>query len=91
HQLKHINDGAYGNGRSWISNELGRGWVQIELPEPTVIDRIAWGRDRTEQFKDRLAYRYRIEVAREPGQWTTVAQSDDRLPYGSPFGATAAL
>src|SRR5262249_38464908 len=27
HKLEHINDGKYGNGRSWISNELGKGWV----------------------------------------------------------------
>jgi hypothetical protein len=37
HRLKHINDGRYGNGRSWISSEVGHGWVQIELKEPAVI------------------------------------------------------
>ncbi len=26
HKLEHINDGRVGNGRSWISNEPGRGW-----------------------------------------------------------------
>ncbi|MEE3219814.1 MAG: DUF1549 domain-containing protein, partial [Planctomycetota bacterium] len=30
HRLEHINDGRYGNGHSWISNQVGRGWVQIE-------------------------------------------------------------
>ena len=29
HQLKHINDGRYGNDFSWISNEDGKGWVQL--------------------------------------------------------------
>jgi hypothetical protein len=91
HQLKQINDGHYGNGKSWISNQAGRGWVQIELPEITVIDRIVWGRDRDGKFKDRLAHHYQIEVALEPGQWRTVASSDDRVPYGTPFDATAAL
>ncbi len=91
HLLKHINDGLYGNSRSWISNQHGRGWVQIELPEPSVIDRIVWGRDREEKFKDRLAVRYRIEVAVEPGQWTTVASSDDRVSYGGAFDSIAAL
>src|SRR5260370_18818844 len=38
HRLEHINDGQYGNGHSWISNQAGRGWVQLELKEPTVID-----------------------------------------------------
>src|SRR5262249_9787132 len=38
HKLEHLNDGWHGNGRSWISNERGQGWVQIELPEPATID-----------------------------------------------------
>ncbi len=45
HKLSHINDGRYGNERSWISNQSGRGWVQIELAKPTKIDRVVWGRD----------------------------------------------
>ena len=33
HKLEHVNDGRYGNARSWISAEAGAGWVQIELAE----------------------------------------------------------
>jgi hypothetical protein len=83
HRLDHVNDGRYGNGRSWISNQVGRGWVQIELKEPAVIDRIVWGRDREGKFADRLPTRYRVEVEAEPGAWTVVASSDDRLKFGS--------
>jgi hypothetical protein len=83
HRLDHINDGRYGNSRSWISNQVGRGWVQVELKEPAVIDRVAWARDREGVFADRLPTRYRIEVARESNSWTVVASSDDRLPFGS--------
>jgi hypothetical protein len=82
HQLEHINDGKYGNGRSWISNEMGKGWVQIELPEVKRINRIIWQRDREEKFKDRLATQYRIEVATEPEKWQVVASSNDRVPFG---------
>jgi mono/diheme cytochrome c family protein len=78
HKLEHINDGRYGNSRSWISNEVAAGWVQIELSEPATIDRIKWARDREGEFKDRLPTRYRIEVALEPGDWKLVATSDDR-------------
>src|SRR5262249_4459254 len=28
HKLEYLNDGRHGNGRSWISNERGQGWVQ---------------------------------------------------------------
>src|SRR5207253_3144580 len=38
HKLEHVNDAHYGNGRSWISNEPGQGWVQLELPDPVLID-----------------------------------------------------
>lgn len=81
HRLEHLNDGRYGNGRSWISNENGRGWVEVEFPETTMIDRVVWARDREEAYADRLATRYRIEVADESGDWTLVATSQDRRPY----------
>ncbi len=82
HKLDHLNDGRYGNSRSWISNEAGRGWVQVELLDKVTIDRIVWGRDREEKFQDRLATKYVIEVATEPNQWRVVARSDDRVPFG---------
>lgn len=86
HTLEHIHDGQYGNSQSWISNETGRGWVQIELAQPTRIDRIVWGRDRDGQYADRLATEYRIEVAEQPDQWQVVASSADRRPI-SPSGS----
>ncbi len=85
HKLEHINDGQYGNSRSWISSEKGRGWVQLQFPQTETIDRIEWARDRDGQFQDRLAVRYRIEVSLDGNDWTTVAQSDDRVPMGTPY------
>ncbi|MBV8879992.1 MAG: DUF1549 domain-containing protein [Planctomycetaceae bacterium] len=32
HKLEHLNDGLYGNAHSWISDERGRGWVELEFP-----------------------------------------------------------
>ncbi len=83
HKLEHLNDGRHGNSHSWISDTPGHGWVQIKLPEPHPVQRVVWGRDREEKFKDRLATEYRIEVASEPGQWREVASSQDREPLGS--------
>jgi hypothetical protein len=82
HKLEHVNDGRYGNGRSWISDEPGKGWVQLEFPDTEKIDRIIWGRDREGRFGDRLATKYRFEVAVETGRWQVVASDDDRLPPG---------
>lgn len=88
HKLEHINDGRYGNSRSWISNETGKGWVQIELPDTATISRVEWARDRESKYSDRLATQYRIEIATESDQWQVVSTSEDRLPAGSnPAGA----
>jgi hypothetical protein len=87
HRLEHLNDGRYGNGRSWISAEPGKGWVQVELPRPARINRIVWGRDREERYTDRLATAYHIETALALGKWRTVASSVDRIPSGQKAAA----
>src|SRR6185436_5519675 len=81
HRLEHINDGRHGNSRSWISNERGKGWVELEFPEVMAINKIVWGRDREQNFTDRLALAYRIEVATSSNDWRVVASSEDRQPY----------
>ena len=78
HELRHINDGRYGNSRSWMSNEKGRGWVVLEFTEVHTIDRVVWGRDREGKFTDRLATDYLIEVADVDGEWHAVADGSDR-------------
>lgn len=83
HSLAHLNDGQYGNAKSWIAARAKGGWVQIELPAVFPIERVEWSRDRDGKFKDRLATAYRIEVALEPDHWELVAHSADRLPPGS--------
>lgn len=80
HKLAHINDGLYGNSKSWIAKDV-KGWVQIELPKTLPINRIEWARDRSGGFGDRVAIDYKIEVATEPGQWKHVAGSGDRVPF----------
>jgi hypothetical protein len=81
HKLEHINDGQTGNGHSWISNEPGRGWVQLELRQSQRIDRIVWGRDREGRFADRLPTGYRLEAALETNSWVLLASSKDREPF----------
>lgn len=81
HEQRFVNDGNYGNSRSWMSNEVGKGWVMVEFPQEQEIDRVVWGRDRQGKFKDRLATSYVIETADESGTWRVVADSDDRQRY----------
>jgi hypothetical protein len=82
HKLEHLNDGRYGNSRSWISNERGKGWIQIELKASQRIDRVVWGRDREGKYRDRLPTQYVIEIATDAaGPWRQVAASTERLPF----------
>lgn len=84
HKLEHINDGQYGNSRSWISNEPRKGWVQLEFPQTCEISEIRWSRDRATppQYGDRVATNYLIETSLDGQAWKAVASSRDRLPYG---------
>ncbi len=86
HKLEHINDGIYGNEKSWISNEVGSGWVQLELPEPQTLRHVVWSRDRSPlpKYRDRLVTAYTIAVSRSGNEWTTVATHEDRRPFGTP-------
>ena len=89
HELPFVNDGQFGNSRSWMSNEIGKGWVKITLKGEHTIDRVVWGRDRLGKFADRLAVEYRIEVSpSESGEdWTSVAASTDRKRFANDFKA----
>jgi hypothetical protein len=83
HKPEHLNDGRFGNERSWISNERGKGWVIVEFPQGSTISKIEWGRDRDGAYKDRLATDYLIEAETSQGRWATIASSQGRLPAGS--------
>lgn len=81
HKLEHINDGQYGNSRSWIAKEP-KGWVQFDFDRAHEINRVVWSRDRStggKVYEDRLATAYRIEISEDAKTWKTVASHADRL------------
>ncbi|MCX7429681.1 MAG: PSD1 and planctomycete cytochrome C domain-containing protein [Planctomycetia bacterium] len=93
HELDHVNDGEYGNSRSWIASTRQGAWVTIEFDEPAMIERICWARDRTEEYKDRMPTAYRIEVSAAAGDdapWTLVADATDREAFNAKPGDEAA-
>jgi hypothetical protein len=91
HQLVKVNDGLYGNSHSWISKELGKGWVEVEFAQPETVEAVVWGRDRQEEYRDRLTLQYRIEAATADGAWQTVATSADRDPWLGEKGKFTAM
>lgn len=81
HELRFINDGRYGNGRSWMAAEKGKGWVELEFTQEQTIECVVWSRDREGKFTDRLAIDYQIEIGDNAGQWHTVADASDRKKF----------
>ncbi|MCB1204105.1 MAG: PSD1 domain-containing protein [Verrucomicrobiae bacterium] len=81
HDLKYLNDGRYGNSRSWMGSATSGSWVEVEFPGEVLIDRVVWGRDREGKFKDRLAIDYRIEAAGTEGEWILLADASDRRSF----------
>jgi hydrazine synthase alpha subunit-like protein/F5/8 type C domain-containing protein len=88
HQIKHLNDGLYGNDHSWIAATRGQEWVQIELPQPAAVTRVMVTRDRTGKYRDRIPEEFEVLVSQDGEQWQTVAQRERtgngrsrRLPY----------
>ncbi len=86
HELEHVNDGQYGNERSWVAGTRQNAWVTLEFPEVVTIEQVAWSRDRTGKYRDRIPTIYRIEVSAgtsDDDPWTLVADSTDRLAFGT--------
>ncbi len=81
HDPDHLNDGQYGNERSWLGNEPGKGWVELAFAAEAEISRVVWSRDREGKLEDRMPTEYRIEVAGAEGAWQRVADSSDRRPF----------
>ena len=81
HELRFINDGRYGNSRSWLSSAMGQGWVELEFPQEQNIERVVWSRDREGRFTDRIATDYQIEISDAAGTWHTVADASDRQKF----------
>jgi hypothetical protein len=76
HQVKHLNDGQYGNDHSWIAATGGREWAQIELSKPATVASVLITRDRTGKFQDRIPEVFEVLVSRDGQQWQSVAKRE---------------
>lgn len=86
HRLEHVQDGAYGNEKSWISNTAGSGRLTFDLGDVRRIDSIVWSRDRTAvpRYTDRVMTQYDWSISADGENWTVVANHVDRLSVGTP-------
>lgn len=76
HKIENLNDGKYGNDHSWIAASSESQWVQIELPQPTLISRVSITRDRTGEFSDRIPEVFEVSVSKDGSKWQSAAKQD---------------
>ncbi len=75
HRIAHLNDGQYGNARSWIAATANAGeWAQITLPDAVSIERVVFSRDRKGQFADRVPLWLDVLTSLDGTSWRTVAE-----------------
>ena len=73
-----LNDNKVGTKSTWVADRRPPAWVQIELSQPYLIDRVLWSRNRDLAISDpaahavRLASVWRTEVAEIEGEWHTI-------------------
>jgi hypothetical protein len=72
HAIPHLNDGEYGNDRSWIPATAGEEWAQIELPQASAIAKIVFSRDRNRQYGDRIPVAFEVRLSADGETWQTV-------------------
>lgn len=59
HRVEHLNDGRYGNSRSWVA-AASPAWVELDFGEPMWVFKVAFGSDATGAYRDRAATSFRI-------------------------------
>ncbi|HVR75105.1 MAG TPA: hypothetical protein VMT52_12265, partial [Planctomycetota bacterium] len=91
HEIAHLNDGIYGNSKSWLGNEpgpsSGRVYAGIYFTDGLhEIAQAALGRDNTGEFADRAAGAHVLQYTADPfdpaddaaveaAAWTTIGQA----------------
>ena len=72
HKVEHLNDGEYGNSRSWVSAGTDLEWAQVELPHAADVAKVVFSRDRNGVFRDRVAVKFDVCVSLDGANWKTV-------------------
>lgn len=79
HAVAHLNDGRYGNQRSWIAASTDAQWCQIELTHRARIDRVVYSRDRERRYGDRVPLAVEVLLSDDGRSWRSVARLEGKL------------
>jgi len=76
HQITHLNNGAFGNSESWLADTV-QSWAAVEFENTEYIRKVAFSRDNTVGYTDRVPSDFTIQVSTDStdganGAWTTV-------------------
>ena len=84
HQVANLNEGRYGNSHSWIAAGTHGEWAQIELPQPRVVAKIVFSRDREGRYADRTPGGVEVRLSDDGVNWKSVVRLSDvtQLPEG---------
>jgi len=87
HQVSHITDGNYGNGRSWVDDGSPPTNLYLDLGTAKNFDTLAFGRDRLTTYTDRPAGDFTIYVMLGVSTlWTEIFDSTDFTFNGATQG-----
>jgi len=83
HQIRHLNDGHYGNSHSWIAAGTSDEWAEIEMPAPAEIARVVLSRDREGRYRDRVPVDFEILLSLDGREWQTVGSVQAAVAGGA--------
>ena len=87
HQVSHLTDGYYGNGRSWVDDGIPSANLVIDLGLKKDFDTLAFGRDRLTSYTDRPPGQFIIYAMLGGSMsWTEIFDSSDFVFNGSTQG-----
>lgn len=95
HRIENLNDGQYGNDHSWIPENAGQAWAQIDFAQVLSIGRVVFSRDRTGGFKERRVKTFEIYGLDSSNAWHKIdavelAGNDPEALPASPVAPTKA-
>lgn len=98
HRAFNLNDGLYGNSRSWIGADVGGpAFAGVSFSGLHEITSVAWGRDNGQdiangdvgQLTERWAGIYDIQITLDGTSWTSVGTVDLQTSYDDGIGGLA--
>lgn len=88
HNEQFINDGQYGNGRSWIG-ATANSWLKIDLGAAFSIGKVSFGRDRLGNYNDRDPGQFKIEFALSDAIFASGNAAGDNTEYGNAIDSSS--